>query len=177
MKRIFIIFLFLSLWQFCCYASDMSYKTGQPLPRFISLKFDKTNVRNGPGKSNAIKWTYLRKGYPLEVTAEFDNWREVRDIDGTKGWINQNLITNKRNVIIINNELQETSKRFKLKPQEMVLFSNPSENSYPKVRVEFGVIANIKKCELEWCKVQVEKYTGWIRKFNLWGVYKDEIIG
>ena len=61
--------------------------TGLPVPRFVSLKSDKVNMRVGPGKKYAIDWRYERKGLPVEVIQEFDRWRKVRDADGTEGWV------------------------------------------------------------------------------------------
>ncbi len=177
MKRILIIFLLNWLLPVDLFAREVGKETGLPLPRFVILKSNKSNLRNGAGMKYAINWTYLKKGYPMEVIAEFENWRKLRDIDGTEGWINENLITGKRNVLIISNKFEVNPTKYKLKQQEMFLFRYPDENSYPVVRVEFGVIGNIKKCDIDWCKIKVDKYTGWIRKANIWGVYKEEIIG
>ena len=113
----------------------------------------------------------------MEVVAEFENWRKLKDIDGTEGWINENLITGRRNVVIIGNKFELNLDKYKLKQQEMILLRYPDENSHPIVKVEFGVIGNIKKCDREWCKIKIEEYTGWIKKINLWGVYQEEIIG
>lgn len=176
MKIYFTIILLILLPTYSL-AKDTGKETGLPLPRFVSLKSNKSNLRNGASIKNAIKWTYLKKGYPMEVIAEFENWRKLRDIDGTEGWINENLITGKRNAVIIGNKLKTNPRSYNLKQQEMLLFRAPDENSYPTVKVEFGVIGSIKKCEIDWCKIKVENYIGWIRKDNLWGVYKEEIIG
>jgi SH3-like domain-containing protein len=160
-------------------AKEVGKETGLPIPRFVILKSNKSNIRKGPGMKYGIIWTYLRKGYPMEVIAEFENWRKLRDIDGTEGWINENLVTGRRNAIVIANKFSTKPNKYKsrLKAKEMVLFKHPDETSYPVVKAEFGVIASISKCGLEWCKIRVDKYSGWIRKENLWGVYKEEIIG
>ena len=53
--------------------------SGLPLPRFVSLKADKINVRRGPSSEHQVAWVYQRKGLPVEITAEFENWRRIRD--------------------------------------------------------------------------------------------------
>ena len=53
--------------------------TKLPLPRFASLKTDRVNLREGPSKDHATKWVYERAGLPVEITAEFEIWRRVRD--------------------------------------------------------------------------------------------------
>ena len=177
MKRLLIICLLAGLLPLNALAREVGKETGLPLPRFVVLKSNKSNLRNGAGIKNAIKWTYLKKGYPMEVVAEFENWRKLKDIDGTEGWINENLITGRRNVVIIGNKFELNVDKYKLKQQEMVLLRYPDENSHPIVKAELGVIGNIKKCDREWCKIKIEEYTGWIKKINLWGVYQEEIIG
>src|SRR5262245_3148556 len=59
--------------------------SGQPLPRFVSLKSDRVNMRSGPGTEYPMQWVYRRAGLPVEVIREFEAWRQVRDADGTTG--------------------------------------------------------------------------------------------
>ena len=54
-----------------------------PLPRFVSLKSAEVNLRTGPGTRYPIEWVYKRRALPVEIIAEFDNWRRVRDWEGT----------------------------------------------------------------------------------------------
>ena len=67
--------------------------SGLPLPRFVSLKADRVNVRIGPAKTHEVKWVYQRAGLPVEITAEFENWRRIRDADGTEGWVYHSLLS------------------------------------------------------------------------------------
>ena len=60
-------------------AKDTAVTTsGLPVPRYVSLKSDHVNVRAGPTKDNDVSWVYTRAGLPVEITAEFENWRRVR---------------------------------------------------------------------------------------------------
>jgi SH3-like domain-containing protein len=61
--------------------------SGLPVPRYVSLKSDHVNVRAGPTKDNDVAWVYTRSGLPVEITAEFENWRRVRDSEGSEGWV------------------------------------------------------------------------------------------
>ena len=70
--------------------------SGLPVPRFVSLKADKVNMHVGPAKTYEIKWLYQRQGLPVEITAEFENWRRIRDADGTEGWVYHSLLSGKR---------------------------------------------------------------------------------
>lgn len=157
-------------------ARESGSVTGLPLPRFISLKFAETNLRKGPNPKYPITWTYKIKNYPMEVTAEFENWRRLRDADGSEGWVHETLINGSRNVLILTNDYMQPNPEYERRTRELVLFRYPDENSYPMLRVELGVMGKLKSCDQQWCKVKVENTTAWVRKINLWGVYPEEII-
>src|SRR6266436_4186868 len=70
--------------------------SGLPVPRYVSLKSDHVNVRAGPTKDNDVAWVYTRSGLPVEITAEFENWRRVRDSEGAEGWVYHSLLSGRR---------------------------------------------------------------------------------
>jgi SH3-like domain-containing protein len=147
-------------------------KSGLPLPRFVTFKSQETNLRSGPGANHPIKWTYKIRGYPVEVITEYENWRQVRDIEGITGWVHQNLLTKNRAVIVL-------SKKAKGKlpsNEELLLLRYDSENSRPVARLEAGAIIKLERCKQEWCKVSISGITGWLRKENIWGVYSEELF-
>lgn len=157
-------------------ASEVGQVTGLPIPRFVALKSSETNLRKGPNVKYPVVWNYKQKNYPLEVVAEFENWRKLRDVDGEEGWVHVNLITGARKALISDNKYQSDKKDYAQLNRELVLFRYPDEDSYPMLRVELGVLAAIKSCTLEWCKLKMNDVTAWARKENLWGVYREEII-
>ncbi len=73
--------------------------SGLPLPRFVTLKSKRVNLRIGPGTDYAASWMYLKAGLPVEIIQEYDNWRQIRDADGTEGWVNQSLLSGSRAAI------------------------------------------------------------------------------
>ena len=84
--------------------SDIAIATGSvsglPVPRFVSLKSDRVNVRAGPTKDQEVRWVYTRAGMPVEVTAEFENWRRIRDWEGQEGWVYHSLLSGKRTAVV-----------------------------------------------------------------------------
>ena len=74
--------------------------SGLPIPRFATLKSDEVNVRTGPGSRYPIDWVFKRKGMPVEIVAEYENFRKIRDWQGASGWVYQGLLTGKRSFII-----------------------------------------------------------------------------
>ncbi len=41
-------------------------------------------------------WVYTRAGLPVEITAEFENWRRIRDSEGAEGWVYHSLLSGRR---------------------------------------------------------------------------------
>ena len=74
--------------------------SGLPVPRFVSLKSDKVNVRAGPNKDHDVAWVYNRAALPVEVTAEFETWRRIRDWEGAEGWVYHSLLSGKRTALV-----------------------------------------------------------------------------
>ena len=82
--------------------------TKLPLPRFASLKTDRVNLREGPSKDHATKWVYERAGLPVEITAEFEIWRKVRDSQGVEGWVLHSLLSGRRTGLVTPNKRAKT---------------------------------------------------------------------
>jgi SH3-like domain-containing protein len=81
-------------------ANDPNDGSGLPVPRFVSLKSDHVNVRGGPNKDHDVAWVYTRPGLPVEITAEYENWRRIRDWDGAEGWVYHSLLSGKRTAFV-----------------------------------------------------------------------------
>src|SRR6476619_5929968 len=74
--------------------------SGLPLPRFASLRSDEVNVRTGPGSRYPVDWVFKRKAMPVEIVAEYENWRKIRDWQGASGWVYHSLLSGKRSFIV-----------------------------------------------------------------------------
>jgi SH3-like domain-containing protein len=148
-------------------AVEPSGKAALPVPRFVSLKSDKVNVRRGPSTDQAIVWVFSRAGLPVEVIAESDNWRRVRDSEGADGWVFHSLLSARRTVLVSpwsNNE------------ESVPLYSSRSANSRAVAALQAGVLGNVMSCDGEWCKLSVDDYSGFVQQDKLWGVYKGEEV-
>lgn len=142
-------------------------KTGLRVPRFVSLKSDKVNVRRGPSTDQSIVWVFSRAGLPVEIIAESENWRRVRDSEGSEGWVFHSLLSGRRTVLI-----SPWSKG-----QESVPLRNGrSTGSRPVAQLQSGVLGNVVSCDGEWCELTVDAYTGYIQQDKLWGVYRGEEV-
>jgi SH3-like domain-containing protein len=140
--------------------------SGLPLPRFVSLKFDRVNLREGPSKDHRTTWIYERAGLPMEITAEFGTWRKVRDSDGTEGWVLHTVLSGRRTAIVAPWK----------KGEVFTLYSGPEGDSGAAARLEAGVIANIRSCDGKWCEIFGEAFDGYMEQTLLWGVYPNEKV-
>ncbi len=140
--------------------------TKLPLPRFASLKTDRVNLREGPSKDHATKWVYERAGLPVEITAEFEIWRRVRDSEGIDGWVLHSLLSGRRTGLVTPNKKGENAK----------LYARASTSADLAATLQSGVIVNIRSCDGAWCLVEGDGFKGYIEQEKLWGVYPDEKI-
>jgi SH3-like domain-containing protein len=140
--------------------------TKLPMPRFASLKTDRVNLREGPSKEHATKWVYERAGLPVEITAEFEIWRKVRDSEGIEGWVLHSLLSGRRTALVTPNKKGENSK----------LYARASASADLAATLQSGVIVNIRNCDGAWCLVDGDGFKGYMEQEKLWGVYPDEKV-
>ena len=145
--------------------------TGLPVPRFVSLKSDRVNMRKGPGTDYPTAWVYRRAGLPLEVIKEFEGWRQVRDADGASGWVLQTFLSGRRTALVLPWEVKPGTPTPKV-----ALRDDNSERARPVAMVEAGVIANLATCDGRWCRVSIDKFRGYIEQKKLWGIYEGEVL-
>lgn len=134
--------------------------TGQPLPRFMTLKSDKVHMRTGPGIKYPITYVYQREGMPLKVVREFDVWREVVDLDGTKGWMHSSTLSLKRMAMVTASGVN--------------VMENAAASSPVVALAEKGAVIELLVCDADWCRIKSGRQRGWIQKRYLWGVFSDE---
>jgi SH3-like domain-containing protein len=141
-------------------------QSGLPVPRFVSLKADRVTVRGGPDKDHDVSWIYTRAGWPVEITAEFENWRRIRDSDGSEGWVYHSLLSGKRMAAV----------QLKSKTDLAPLYEKPDAKSPVAAQLQVGVLGTVKHCTGAWCQISGDGFDGWIQQNELWGVYPDEKI-
>src|SRR5271157_5850069 len=156
----------LCLMAFSASAQQAGSATGLPVPRYVSLKSDHVNLREGPSKDHATKWIYQRAGLPVEITAEYEIWRKVRDSEGVEGWVLHSLLSGRRTALVTPNKKGEVSK----------IYARPSASDELAATLQAGVIVNIRSCDGSWCLVDGDGFKGYIEQVKLWGAYPDERI-
>ena len=148
-------------------AVEATGKTTLPVPRFVSLKSDKVNVRKGPSTDQSIVWVFSRAGLPVEVIAESDNWRRVRDSEGADGWVFHSLLSARRTALVT---------PWSKGDERVPLYNSDSTSSRAVAELQSGVLGNVLSCDGDWCNISVDDYSGYVQQDKLWGVYKGEQI-
>jgi SH3-like domain-containing protein len=141
-------------------------KSGLPIPRFVSLKPDRVNVRGGPTRDHEVTFVYTRAALPVEVTAESDNWRRIRDWEGSEGWVYHSLLSGRRTAVVMPKD----------KNQLVPLYDRGDSNGVVVARLQAGVLASVKRCTGTWCRVAGSGFDGWAVQEQLWGVYPNEKV-
>ena len=54
--------------------------------------------------------------------------------------------------------------------EEKIIFKKSSKFSKPLVKLAKGRLVIIKKCKINWCRIQTGDYIGWIDTKNVWGI-------
>ncbi|NKB20447.1 MAG: SH3 domain-containing protein [Alphaproteobacteria bacterium] len=137
-------------------------QTGLPLPRFVSLRASEVNMRTGPGIRYPIEWKLMYRHMPVEIVAEFENWRKIREWQGGVGWVHKSMLSGQRWVII--------------RKGKQTLRRNAKPDARAIARIEKKVIGKLKKCDASWCKIDFSGYSGWMRHNQVWGVYPGETV-
>ena len=123
---------------------------------FLTLRYDKVNLRQGPSKEYPVKIFYKKKYLPVLIQDRSDNFRKIKDHENNTGWIHISQLSKKKAAIVINGEA--------------IMFNNLTIYSKPLVILETGRLCLVKKCKNNWCKVKTGEYKGWIKKDKLWGL-------
>jgi SH3-like domain-containing protein len=140
--------------------------SGLLVPRFVSLKADRVNVRTGPNKNQDVRWVYTRAGMPVEITAEFENWRRIRDWEGSEGWVYHSLLSGKRTAVVVPT----------LKNELVPLYESADVEAAVVAKLQAGVLGSLRSCSGTWCEIVGKGFDGWIRQDRLWGAYPNEKV-
>jgi SH3-like domain-containing protein len=147
-------------------ATAVGSASGLPVPRFVSLKSDRVNLREGPSKDHRTSWVFQRAGLPVEITAEFETWRRIRDSEGAEGWVLHSLLSGRRTGLVA-----PWSKQGPLH-----LLDRPDPKAQVIADLQPGVLGTLKSCTGTWCRLIGSGFDGWIQQDKLWGAYPGEKV-
>ncbi|WP_017932125.1 SH3 domain-containing protein [Robiginitomaculum antarcticum] len=136
---------------------NMPNFSGYPLPRYVSLRHNRSYGRSGPSREHAIAWVYERKGLPMIVVAETEVFRKVRDLDGDETWMHKSQLVGRRSAVAL---------------QDTTFYVRPRETAKIRVITAKNTILFIENCDqIGWCKVESKTgHKGYVKSRSLWGV-------
>ena len=137
--------------------------TNLPLPRFVSMRAEEANARRGPSLDQRVDWEFVRRGLPLEVTAEYGQWRRVRDAEGYGGWVHHTLLSGVRTALVLGEA-------------PVALRVDPAEGAAVRAMAEPGVVARLEACSGDWCEIDAGGVEGWLPRPAIWGVGAEETV-
>ncbi len=137
--------------------------TGMPVPRWVTVKAERVNVRRGPSLDQDVLWTYVKPGTPVEVIAEYDAWRRIRDVDGVTGWVKGAMLDGRRNVMVTGRV-------------NTAILGEPKADAQAVAFAQPGLVAKLVACSGQWCEISSRGYDGFVARDRLWGVYEGETV-
>ena len=150
-KKIFFIKILVTFFLL----SSFSFVNSEEI--FLSLKKNKVNVRYGPSFDSPIKYIYKKINLPIKQIDKKENFRRIIDLKNNSGWIHVSQLKKVNSVITL---------------EDNILFKKPSNFSKPLAKVKKGRVLIVKNCDNDWCKIKTKKFSGWVKKENLWGSIK-----
>lgn len=130
--------------------------SGQPVPRWLSLKSDKVRARYGPGLDYRILWEYRAAGLPVQVIAETTEWRKICDAQGAVAWVHRSVVSSRRHV------MNATAR-------EIPIRARRSESSPVRARLSPHAVVSLDECEDGWCEVRARRLRGWVPQTAVFG--------
>ena len=124
---------------------------------FLSLKKSKVFVRYGPSFESDIKYVYRKINLPIKQIDKKENFRRIIDFKKNSGWIHVSQLKKNNSVIAI---------------KDKVLFKEPTTFAKPIALIKKGRLLILEKCQMNWCKIYTDKFSGWVDKKNIWGNLK-----
>lgn len=157
-----ILSLFLVIFCNEAFASVIELSPAETM--FVAMRADKVNARSGPNTRYPIEWIYQQQNYPVEIIAEYEQWRKIRDYEGAVTWVKKNFLTNTRYALVT-------------EPGENNIYAKDSLNANIVAKAENGVIAKIKRCNQTFCYlIFANNIEGWMPRNALYGIKKGEEI-
>ncbi|MDR0406675.1 MAG: hypothetical protein LBH38_01125 [Holosporales bacterium] len=140
--------------------AEVSANSAVVSPYLVTLKAREANVRVGPGSRYPLAWKFVRSEIPLMVLAEVGTWRKIRDSEGAEGWVHQNMIANRRTILVVG--------------QTRSLMKKPKADASIVAHIEPDVCARLLEIYGDWVRIKADGFTGWLLRAHIWGIPQHE---
>jgi SH3-like domain-containing protein len=126
----------------------------------VAIRGDNVNMRSGPGLNHSVIWK-LDNGFPLEVINRQDEWLNVRDFEGSTGWVSSRVTNSVPHMIV---KTRQGSN------QPINIRSGPGLENRIVAKAHHGVVFKTLEKKNDWVKVEHSQgVVGWVAGRLLWG--------
>lgn len=128
--------------------------------KMVATTGENINMRSGPGTEYSALWQ-LGAGFPLEVLEQKGDWLQVRDFEGSVGWVNSSTVNSSPHVIVKVNKNSGQSINVRI---------HPSLDSDIVAKAAYGTVFKTLNRNNGWVRVEHRLGpVGWINESLLWG--------
>ena len=130
------------------------------LAEMVAITGEEINMRSGPGTKNEVLWK-ISSGFPLEVVKRSGEWLQVKDFEGSVGWVQKNTVNSAPHMIVKANK--ETDEKINIRAEA---------NGQSKVvaQAKYGVVFKTVNKKGSWINVEHQDgVKGWVENSLLWG--------
>lgn len=131
-------------------------------PYWASIAKGDAIMRAGPERTYPAVWRYRRADLPVLVTQVHKEWRRIREVDGTEGWMLATLLSARRTAMVTE----------KMSP----LYAEPTTAAPINWRAEAGVVGRLSKCIDGWCRFDANGKRGYVKIDAIWGIAPGETV-
>ena len=100
-------------------------------------------------------WRPTPSGLPVQVVAETREWRRICDPRGGLAWVHGRTIDGKRAVLG--------------RTPPAAIRTRPKMQSRIVAYLRPDALAALDRCKDDWCKIKVERVSGWVPSRAVWG--------
>jgi len=130
------------------------------MAEMVAIAEDDINMRSGPGPKYEVLWK-IGSGFPVEIVKTNGDWLQVKDFEGSTGWVKKNMTQKAPHMIV---KVNKGTKK------QISVLSEPSTKGKVVAKANYGVVFKTLEKKGEWVKVEHgQEVTGWVEKNSLWG--------
>lgn len=126
----------------------------------LSINGEDINMRSGPGTQHEALWV-IGSGFPVETVSTKGEWLQVKDFEGSTGWVKKSMTRNTPHMIV---------KANKGTTEQINVRSEPNNKAKVVAKAHYGVVFKTLEKKGGWVKVEHgQEVTGWVEASLLWG--------
>ena len=126
----------------------------------VAVVGEDINMRSGPGVEHVVVWT-IGSGFPVEIVSTKGEWLQVKDFEGSTGWVHKKTTQKTPHMIVKANKGTD---------QQINVRSEPNTQGAVVAKANYGVVFKTLEKKDGWVRVEHgQGVSGWVDGRLLWG--------